>query len=157
MSDPQPRARRRPRPRPLTVAIAVISLAGVAIATYLTILHYAGSDPVCVGGGGGCHVVQSSDYAELAGIPVSLIGLVGYVALGLSLLVPGEPGRALGMGLALAGAGFSLYLTYLELWVIDAICQWCVASAILMVLLAILMTIRLLRHGAPPPAPRTRT
>jgi uncharacterized membrane protein len=154
MSDPQPRARRRARP--LTVAIAVISLAGVAIATYLTILHYAGSDPVCVGGGGGCHVVQNSDYAELAGIPVSLLGLVGYVALGLSLLVPGEPGRALGMGLALAGAGFSLYLTYLELWVIDAICQWCVASAILMVLLAILMTVRLLRHGAPPGASRTR-
>jgi uncharacterized membrane protein len=52
---------------------------------------------------------------------------------------------------ALAGAGFSLYLTYLELWVIDAICQWCVASAVLMVLLAVLMTVRLLRHGAPAP------
>ncbi len=139
------------RPRPLTLAIAATTIGGIAIATYLTILHYAGADPVCVGGTGGCHTVQNSEYAELAGIPVSVIGLAGYVALALSLLIPGEPGRALGMGLALAGAGFSLYLTYLEIWVIEAICQWCVASAILMVALAILMTVRLLRDGAPPP------
>lgn len=136
--------------RPLTLAIAATTIGGIAIATYLTILHYAGADPVCVGGTSGCHTVQSSEYAELAGVPVSLIGLGGYAALALSLLIPGEAGRALGMSLALVGAGFSLYLTYLEIWVIDAICQWCVASAILMVLLAVLMTIRLLRHGAPP-------
>ena len=135
----------RRRPRALTIAIAATILAGVAVATYLTVVHYAGSDPVCVGGSSGCHTVQSSDYAELAGIPVAVIGLVGYLALGLSLLVPGEPGRALGMGMALAGAGFSLYLTYLELYVIDAICQWCVASAVLMVVLAVLMTARMLR------------
>lgn len=145
-------AARRPA-RWLTPAIAATTIGGIAVATYLTIAHYAGADPVCVGGTGGCHTVQSSDYAELAGIPVSVIGLGGYVALALSLLIPGELGRAAGMALALAGAGFSLYLTYLEIWVIEAICQWCVASAILMVALAILMTVRLLRHGGSPPAP----
>jgi uncharacterized membrane protein len=145
------------RPSGLTTAIAVTILVGVGIAGYLTIIHYVGIDPVCAGGTGGCHTVQASDYAELAGVPVALIGLIGYLALGASLLVPGEPGRALGMGLALAGAGFSLYLTYLELYVIDAICQWCVASAVLMVILAVLMTLRMLRPPAPEPGEPARS
>ena len=129
----------------LTSATALLALAGIGVAGYLTYVHYAGIDPVCTGGGGGCHTVQASSYAELGGVPVALIGLLGYLALGASLLVPGEAGRAAAMGLALAGAGFSLYLTYLELFVIDAICQWCVASATLMVTLAVLTTARLLR------------
>jgi uncharacterized membrane protein len=145
------------RPSGLTTAIAVTILVGVGISGYLTIIHYVGIDPVCAGGTGGCHTVQASDYAELAGVPVALIGLIGYLALGASLLVPGEPGRALGMGLALAGAGFSLYLTYLELYVIDAICQWCVASAVLMVILAVLMTLRMLRPPAPEPGEPARS
>ena len=132
----------------LSIAVGVLVLAGIGVAGYLTYVHYAGIDPVCTGGGGGCHTVQASDYAELAGIPVAVIGLAGYLALAASLLVPGEPGRAAGMGLALAGAGFSLYLTYLELFVIDAICQWCVASAVLMITLAALTTARMLRGPA---------
>jgi uncharacterized membrane protein len=135
----------RPRPDGLTLAIAVLILAGIGVAGYLTIIHYAGIDPVCAGGSNGCHTVQASDYAELAGVPVALLGLIGYIGLAATLLVPGEPGRAAGMGLAIAGAGFSLYLTYLELFVIDAICQWCVASAVLMVTLAGLTTARMLR------------
>jgi uncharacterized membrane protein len=142
----------RRRPEPLTIAIGVCVLAGVGIATYLTVVHYAGIDPVCAGGSGGCHTVQASDYAELAGVPVALLGLAGYLAIAASLFVPGDAGRAAGMGLALAGAGFSLYLTYLELWVIDAVCQWCVASAVLMVVLAVLTTLRMLRAAPPPPA-----
>jgi uncharacterized membrane protein len=121
-------------------------LVGIGIAGYLTYVHYAEIDPVCAGAGADCRIVQASDYAELAGVPVTLIGLLGYLALAATLLVPGERGRAAGMGLALVGAGFSLYLTYLELFVIDAICQWCVASAVLMVALAILTTTRMLRR-----------
>ena len=139
----------RGRPDGLTVAIALLVLAGVGVAGYLTYAHYAGIDPVCAGGSSGCHTVQASDYAEVGGVPVALIGLIGYLALAASLAVPGEPGRAAGMGLALAGAGFSLYLTYIELFVIDAICQWCVASAVLMVLLALLTTARMLRPPEP--------
>lgn len=135
----------------LTLAIGALIAAGIGVAGYLTYVHYAGIDPVCAGAGGGCHTVQASDYAELAGVPVALIGLAGYLALAATLPLGGEAGRAAGMGLALAGAGFSLYLTYLELFVIEAICQWCVASAVLMVALAILTTARMLR---PPPRPR---
>lgn len=134
----------------LTRVCGGLVLVGIGVAGYLTYVHYAGIDPVCTGGGGGCHTVQASRYAELGGVPVALIGLIGYLALGASLLVAGEAGRAAAMGLALTGAGFSLYLTYLELFVIDAICQWCVASAFLMVALAALTTARMLMVPPPP-------
>lgn len=133
----------------LTIAIALLILLGIGVAGYLVYVHYADIDPVCAGGSSGCHTVQASDYADLLGVPVAVIGLGGYLALAASLFVPGEAGRAIGMALALIGAGFSLYLTYLELFVIDAICQWCVASAVIMVLLGVLMTVRMARDPGP--------
>jgi uncharacterized membrane protein len=120
--------------RPLTVAVAALSLLGATIAGYLTWVHYAELEPFCVGGTGGCERVQSSPYAELAGVPVAVIGLAGYLAVLASLALPD---RSLTAFLALVGAGFSAYLTYLELAVIDAICQWCVASAVVMTALAV--------------------
>ena len=131
--------------RTLAVAAWVLVVIGIGIAGYLTWVHYAGLNPVCVGGGGGCERVQSSTYADVAGIPVALLGLVGYVLMGLSLLLTDERGRLAGATLALIGFGFSIYLTYLELAVIDAICQWCVASAAVMTLLAAVMVTRFLR------------
>ena len=130
--------------RGLTLTAAALTALGVVIAGYLTYVHYAGLEPVCAGGGGGCERVQSSDYAELAGVPVALLGLIGYVAIGATLAVPGELARLAGAGLALVGAGFSAYLTYLELFVIDAICQWCVASALVMLALAVVLVARVL-------------
>jgi uncharacterized membrane protein len=125
--------------------LAVLALIGTAIAAYLTYIHYAGIEPACTTGG--CEKVQSSDYAEVVGVPVALLGLVGYLSILGSLRVPGEAGRAATAGLTLIGVGYSLYLTYLELFEIDAICQWCVASAALMVVLAAASTGRLLRAG----------
>jgi uncharacterized membrane protein len=129
--------------RRLTYAIAVIAVIGLGVASYLTYVHYAGSAPVCLSSGG-CEKVQSSHYAKLAGIPVAVLGLVGYVAILASLLVPGEAGLFAGALIALSGFGFSLYLTYLELFKIHAICQWCVSSAVLMTLLAGLAVTRLI-------------
>jgi uncharacterized membrane protein len=130
--------------RGLRVAIAALALAGLAIAAYLTYLHYADVKAFCVAGGGGCEKVRTSDYAKLAGVPVALLGLVVYVLVLASLRVSGEAGRATGVILALAGFGFSAYLTYRELFTIDAVCQWCVASALVMTALAVLTTWRLL-------------
>ncbi len=113
-------------------ATACLGVLGAAIAAYLVWVHYRGLDPVCVGGGGGCERVQSSDYAELGGVPVAVVGLAGYVAIVAAMAVRGEAGRLLGAFLALVGFGFSAYLTYLEIFVIEAICQWCVASAVVM-------------------------
>jgi uncharacterized membrane protein len=120
--------------RRLTVAVAALSVLGATIAGYLTWVHFAELEPYCVGGTGGCERVQSSRYAELAGVPVAVIGLGGYLAVLASLALPDHSVTAF---LALVGAGFSAYLTYLELAVIDAICQWCVASAIVMTALAV--------------------
>jgi uncharacterized membrane protein len=132
-------------PRALRLATAALALAGVAIAGYLTYVHYAGLDPVCVGGGGGCERVQASRWAELAGVPVAVLGLGGYVAILASLALPEEPGRTAAAFLALVGFGFSAWLTYVELFEIDAICQWCVASAAVMTALAAVSVARALR------------
>jgi uncharacterized membrane protein len=131
--------------RGLRRATAVLALIGLAIAGYLTWVHYAGLKPFCVGGGGSCERVQSSRWSELAGIPVAVLGLVGYALLLASLLLPEDAGRSAAALLALVGAGFSAWLTYVELAKIDAVCQWCAASAVVMVLLAIVSVIRLLR------------
>lgn len=130
--------------RRLRFALLGVAAAGVAVAGYLTWVHYAGLELLCTGGGGGCGRVQGSSYASLAGVPVAVIGLGGYLAILASLLLRGEPGRLATAALALVGAAFSAYLTYLELFVIEAICQWCVASAILMICAAALACWRVL-------------
>jgi uncharacterized membrane protein len=131
--------------RALRTAGLVLAVLGIAVAGYLVYVHYADVDPVC-NIAHGCHKVQTSQYAKLAGIPVALLGLIGYVTILAALLVPGEPARTVAALTALVGFGFSLYLTYRELFTIDAICQWCVASAVLMTGLAVLCTWRLLRE-----------
>ena len=131
--------------RGLRIATAVLALVGLAIAGYLTWVHYEGIAPVCVGGGGGCEKVQASKWAELAGVPVALLGLAGYAAILLTLALPEDLGRTAAAFLALVGVGFSAWLTYVELAKIDAVCQWCAASAVIMVLLAVVSVIRLLR------------
>jgi uncharacterized membrane protein len=134
--------------RRLRVAIAVLAVAGLAVATYLTYVHYADVKPFCVAGGGGCEKVQTSDYAKLAGIPVAVLGLIGYLVILGSAFVRGDYGRLTGAVVALAGFGFSGYLTWRELFTIDAVCQWCVASAVLMTLLAVACVWRLLAADA---------
>jgi uncharacterized membrane protein len=127
--------------------MAVVGAAGLAIAGYLTWTHYAGSAPVCFASGG-CERVQTSSYSDLAGIPVALIGVGGYAAILATLAIRCETGLVLSALAALVGFGFSAYLTYLELFTIDAVCQWCLASAIAMTALAGMAVWRLVRAGA---------
>jgi uncharacterized membrane protein len=131
----------------MTRLVAGLALVGVAISAYLTWVHYADVEPLC-SGISNCTRVQTSKYADLAGVPVALIGLAGYLAILGSLAVPGEDGRLLAVFLTLVGVGFSGYLTYLELAVIHAICQWCVASAVVMTALAGACIARAVRVGA---------
>jgi uncharacterized membrane protein len=139
--------------RRLVAGIAALSVVGLGIAAYLTYVHYAGLHPLCLSSGG-CERVQSSHYAKLAGIPVAVIGLAGYAAILGSLFVRGEAGLATTALFALVGFGFSAYLTYLELFRIHALCQWCVASAILMTAIAALAVARLLVAEEREPARR---
>jgi uncharacterized membrane protein len=120
--------------RNLRIAAALLAVAGIGVATYIAIAESGGGTPKCLAGGHGCETVAKSKYSDLAGINVAVIGIVGYVLLLVAAVAPGDPGRFGGFLTALIGFGFSLYLTYLELFVINAICQWCVASAILMAL-----------------------
>jgi uncharacterized membrane protein len=131
--------------RGLRIATAALALVGLAIAGYLTWVHYAGLHPFCVGGGGGCERVQTSRWADLAGIPVAVLGLAGYLAILATLALPEDAGRTAAAFVALVGLGFSAWLTYVEIAKIHAICQWCVASAVVMTLLAVVSVTRLLR------------
>jgi uncharacterized membrane protein len=133
--------------RRLRGAIFALAMVGLGVAAYLTYVHYEDIKPVC-GLGGDCQKVQTSQWSELGGVPVALIGLIGYALILASLFVPGEAGRVAGAFLALIGFAFSAYLTYRELFSIDAICPWCVVSACLMTLLAVLTAVRLVRAEA---------
>jgi uncharacterized membrane protein len=136
------------------MSAALLSLAGLFIAAYLY-LYKIGKIGNLACGTGGCETVQWSPWSQVAGIDVSLVGVLGYAGLlGLSLaaLQPGLVGRkgppALLAMLAGIGVLFTAYLTYLELFVIHAICRWCVASGVVILaifIVALLDLRRLLR------------
>src|SRR5688500_7401372 len=123
------------RLRRISIILAVL---GMMISGYLTWVHLTNGSALCVGGGGGCDAVQQSIYSDVAGIPVALIGLLGYAAILACLLLEKWNARFAQIaphavfGVSLVGVLYSAYLTYLELFVIRAICQYCVASAVLM-------------------------
>lgn len=127
----------------LRAASAAVALIGLGIATYLTIVHYAGGAPVCAISHG-CETVQRSSYAKVAGVPVALTGLFGYFAILVSLARDGEDWRLATAFLSVAGLGFSLWLTWVEVGILNAICIWCVGSAICMAVLAALSVTRVL-------------
>jgi uncharacterized membrane protein len=129
----------------LRLAAIVLALIGLGVASYLTYIHYQGINPAC-GLGANCIKVQTSEWSKLAGVPVAVLGLIGYVGILVALLLPGEMGLVASALIALVGFGFSAYLTYRELFSIHAICEWCVSSAVIMTLLAIITTVRLMRE-----------
>ena len=133
--------------RALRLWSAGVALAGLAISAYLTVVRLAGGTPVCAIAHG-CDVVQQSAYAELAGVPVAVLGLAGYAAILLSLARDGELARTATAFLALAGFGFSGWLTWVEIVELDAVCIWCVASAVCMTALAGLSVARVLAAPA---------
>jgi uncharacterized membrane protein len=145
--------------RTLRIALLVLTVLGVGVAAYLTYIHYAGIKPLCGRNGGGCEIVQTSEYSKLAGVPVALIGLIGYVTILASLLAPeSESTRFATVGLAVVGFGFSAYLTGREVFSIHHLCEWCLSSAGIVTVIMCLSIWRFLRGdiGASrqPPDPR---
>ena len=117
------------------LVLVPLSLAGLGTSGYLTYSHYADQATVCAGIGS-CELVQTSEYSEILGVPVALMGLLFFFGLGaLSLLRvilwrgEIEWARPLAFSMTLGGTAFVSYLTYVELFVIDAICVWCVVTA----------------------------
>ena len=124
----------------------MLALIGLAITSYLSYEKLSGGEPTCVIGGG-CATVQNSPYAELAGIPLSYLGVITYAILVASALIPGFQGRLVAFIVALCGVAFSLWLLYAELFLIEAICPWCVASLIVMLGSLAVAIVHLMRAG----------
>jgi uncharacterized membrane protein len=131
----------------MRAAAIAVATAGLGIAGYLTAVHYGGGEPACFIAHG-CAIVQRSAYAELAGIPVAVLGLLGYAAILAALIRDSEAGRTVAAGAALVGVAFSGWLTVVELTRLHAVCAWCVASAACLLVLAVLCPLRLYRAGA---------
>ncbi len=131
----------------------VLACLGLLDSTYLLIYKLTNNPTMCLGAGG-CHNVNFSPYAEIGGIPVSVFGMAAYIVIaGILLLEPRlkiaqENGSLAVFGISLAGVAFTAYLTWLEIYVIHAICPFCVASAVIISLIFILAIIRLIRQPA---------
>jgi uncharacterized membrane protein len=124
--------------------LAAGALAGLTIASYLTIVHYQGGVPVCATNG--CEIVQQSPYAALLGVPVALLGTFTFGVLLLSSALR-KPIAVVGAaGLALVAVLFAGYLVYVQLVVLDAVCMWCVASDALTAVVAAAAWLRV-RHA----------
>ena len=133
-------------------ASIVTAILGGLDAAYLLIYKLTSAQAMCLGSGD-CSTVNSSRYSEtFGGIPVSLLGLLAYLAIiGIHALETRsrflkQNGNLLVFGLSFVGVLFSAYLTYVELYVIHAVCPFCVASAILITIIFILAIIRLIRQ-----------
>jgi uncharacterized membrane protein len=132
----------------LPMTIVVLAIVGALDSAYLAWLKVTGSVATC-SNIGDCEAVNSSRYAEVAGVPIAILGLLGYLAiLGLTFLEIREPSWKSGLRLAffgftLAGTLYSIYLTYVEVAILRAICPFCVVSAVVMLALFIIAVYRL--------------
>lgn len=135
------------------MAIALLALVGVLISAYMAAYKFGLLGTIACGTGG-CEVVQNSPWAVFLGVPVPVIGILGYGLLFVAALLGIQPRfeedrrvPLLLIAAAVAGAAFSGYLTWLEASVIHAWCRWCIVSAILagLILLFALPELRRLR------------
>jgi uncharacterized membrane protein len=131
----------------------LLALAGLGVSGYLTWTHVTNRAIAC-GGSQDCDIVQQSAYSAVLGIPVALLGMLAYVTLLALLFLRGRPPEAWDayiplavFGISLIGVLYSAYLTYLEIYVIYAICRWCVSSAIIITAI-FLLSLFDLRSGA---------
>ena len=131
-----------------SIAFAIL---GTLVSIYMTIFKLTSNDAMCLGSGD-CSTVNASRYSEIYGIPVAVIGIVGFGAILLVHFLENhntffqKQGTLMVFGMGLFGFIFSLYLTYLELYVIHAICPFCVTSAVSITLVFIIGIIRLIKN-----------
>jgi uncharacterized membrane protein len=134
--------------RTLRLATAALAIAGASVAGYLVWVRETGATIVCATGG--CGTVQSSEYAEVAGVPVALLGLVGYLVLFSTALFADDAARLVQAGVALGAVIFSTYLLYVQVALIGEVCDWCLVSDAIVTLTAMLALLRLRVAQAPP-------
>ncbi len=128
-------------------AIAFLAALGIGVATYIAIEAAGGNAPTCLANSGGCATVAKSSYSHVAGVNIAVFGIIGYAALLTSAFFANDLARFCGFVVALGGFGYSVFLTYVEIFKIEAICQWCIGSAVLMTLLFLLNATRLIAYA----------
>jgi uncharacterized membrane protein len=126
--------------RTLRLGVVAVALVGIAIAGYLTLVHYRPDSLICTGSGG-CETVQESSYAELFGIPVALLGLGAYVVVLALVAWDAELARTLAAAVALGGLAFAGYLVALQAFVIEAWCVWCLVNDVAVLPLLAVLTV----------------
>lgn len=133
------------------IAVPVLGLAGLGVSSYLTYVHYALIEPVCVFSAK-CDEVLASPYAQMWGVPLALLGMIMYaVVIALNLLLwrrdsAWEHPIALGIyGVTLTGMVFTGYLYYLEIFVLHAFCSWCIISSIILAIIFVISIINFVR------------
>ena len=130
--------------------IGVLAAIGLGVAVYIAIADSGGGAPACLAGGGGCQTVADSSYSHLLGANIAVFGVIAYLVLLGAAMARGDVARMVGFAVSLGGFGYSLYLTYLEIFRIEAICEWCVGSAIVMTLLFAVNALRMLGYVGRP-------
>lgn len=133
-------------------ASIVITVIGLAVSIYMTIFKLTGNETMCIGNGG-CSVVNESPYSSIYDIPVAAFGVGGYLAILVVFILEKKAGSffkqnatMVNFGLTLIGFLFTLYLIYLEIFVIKALCPFCLTSQIAMTILFVISVIRLIQQ-----------
>jgi uncharacterized membrane protein len=135
-----------------TQATVALTIIGLLVSIYMTIYKVTSNDNMCVGSQD-CSVVNASKYSEVNGIPVAVVGAIGYTAL-LAIIwlerKPGffkENGSMIFFGISLIGFFFTLWLVYVEIALLRAYCPFCITSQVSMTLIFILSVVRVVRQS----------
>jgi uncharacterized membrane protein len=131
----------------LRILAIVTAVIGLAVSTYLSVVKLTNKNVLCFAGADDCNIVNSSSYSMWRGIPVAILGAAGYILILTILLIMNKQKFQSSVimlalfGITAFGTLYSLYLTYVELFIIHAICPWCLTSAIAMFVLFIISAI----------------
>lgn len=145
----------------LRITSFIIAAIGLLDSLYLSYSKLSHTEVYCAGSGN-CQTVNSSVYSEIAGIPIAFLGVAAYLIILALLFMEGqgdfwkENSPLIIFGMTLAGTLYSIYLTYIEIAVLKAICPYCVVSAIAQALLLIVAVVRLFRPMPEPKFARNR-
>ena len=131
--------------------IIALTVLGLLVSIYMTIYKVTNNESMCIGSGG-CPIVNASRYSEVNGIPVAVVGVIGYLSILAVLFLENrtgffqDNGSMLLFGLTLVGFLFTVWLVYVEIALIKAYCPFCITSQIVMTLIFILTVIRVIKQ-----------
>jgi uncharacterized membrane protein len=140
------------RGNPLLLAVALLGVVGMGLAGYLTYVHYNEDALVCTVGG--CETVQQSDYSTMLGVPIAIFGFLMFLTVTLLALarmtdrspLPSDMATMAAWTLLLTSLLYYAYLTYIEIWELEAVCQWCVMSSMVALLMFVIESVILTRE-----------